>query len=224
MAASFAIQSYLMDERSKAAEDLRVIRSLMERATIYRAISAPTALVGGLLALVTCAALCFFGRNRPVENSERDCQLFAATWLVVLLLVLAVNAFFVRREARRNGRPFFSPGAKLALRAIAPCLIIPAVATVWFFQHADPIDEIVLVCVWVAFYGLALLATALFAPLALTLLGWAFLLSSLAIAWWPKSFTFDPHNYFPSLAMGATFGLYHLIYALCIWTTPQSSE
>lgn len=213
-----------MDERSRAAEDLRVIRSLMERATIYRAISAPTALVGGLLAVATSAALCFFLRDRPVETSERDCQLFAATWLVVLFLVLAVNAFFVRREAHRQGRPFISPGAKLAIRAVIPCLIIPAIATVWFFRNADPIDEIVIVCVWTAFYGLALLATALFAPLALTLLGWAFLLSSLVIAWWPKSFTFDPHNYFPSLAMGATFGLFHLIYAVCIWTTPPSSE
>ena len=38
-----------MNERTRAEEHLRVIRSLMERATIYRAISAPTALVGGLL-------------------------------------------------------------------------------------------------------------------------------------------------------------------------------
>ena len=32
-----------------ARQQLRVIRSLMERATIYRSLSAPTALVGGLL-------------------------------------------------------------------------------------------------------------------------------------------------------------------------------
>ena len=38
-----------MDQRAKAEHDLRVIRSLMERATVYRAISAPTALLGGLL-------------------------------------------------------------------------------------------------------------------------------------------------------------------------------
>ena len=129
-----------MNERSRAAEDLRVIRSLMERATIYRAISAPTALVGGLLAVATATALCFFAHSRPVETTEHDCQLFAAVWIAVLVVVLAVNAFFVRREARRNGRPFISAGARLAIRAILPCLVIPAVATVWFFQNADPID------------------------------------------------------------------------------------
>ena len=40
------------NERSKAEEDLRVIRSLMERATVYRAISAPAALVAGLLSIL----------------------------------------------------------------------------------------------------------------------------------------------------------------------------
>ena len=40
-----------MDERHRAEEHLRVIRTLMERATIYRAISASTALIGGLIAL-----------------------------------------------------------------------------------------------------------------------------------------------------------------------------
>ena len=38
-----------MPTRSEAEEHLRVIRSLMEKATIYRAISAPTALLGGVL-------------------------------------------------------------------------------------------------------------------------------------------------------------------------------
>ncbi|HEY2800256.1 MAG TPA: hypothetical protein VGI85_06660 [Chthoniobacterales bacterium] len=208
-----------MDDRSRAAEDLRVIRSLMERATIYRAISAPTALVGGLLAVATATALCFFARSRPVETTERDCQLFAAVWIAILVVVLAVNAFFVRREARRNGRPFVSAGARLAIRAIVPCLVVPAVATIWFFQNADPIDETVLVAIWVAFYGLSLLATALFAPRSLAFLGWAFLLSSLLITFWPKPLGSAAFDLFPSLAMGATFGLFHLIYAASIWST-----
>ena len=46
-----------MDERQRAEEHLRVIRTLMERATIYRAISAPTALAGGLIALALTSAI-----------------------------------------------------------------------------------------------------------------------------------------------------------------------
>ena len=40
-----------MNEPARAEAHLRVIRSLMERATVYRAISTPTALVGCVLAL-----------------------------------------------------------------------------------------------------------------------------------------------------------------------------
>ena len=207
-----------MNERAKAEEHLRVIRTLMERATIYRAISAPTALVGGLLAVGTAAAIWLVDRSRvAAADPELNGRSFAEIWLAILLVVLAVNTLFVRREAQKDGRPLISSGARLALRAIAPCLIIPAATTIWFFQNAEPIDEVLLVAVWIAFYGLALLATALFAPRSLVLLGWAFLLSSLVVLFWPKSLGDDLRGMLPSLAMGATFGFYHLVYAACIW-------
>jgi hypothetical protein len=211
-----------MNEKTRAEEHLRVIRSLMERATIYRAISAPTALVGGLLALATSALIWFGDNARLATAASLDGRRFAEIWLLVLAIVLAVNAFFVRREARQDGRPFLSSGARLAIRAIAPCLIIPVATTIWFFKNAEPIDREILVAVWIAFYGLALLATALFAPRSLVFLGWAFLLSGLVILFWPKSLGDDPREIFPNLAMGATFGLYHLIYAASVWSSKRA--
>jgi hypothetical protein len=207
-----------MNERTRAEEHLRVIRTLMERATIYRAISAPTALVGGLLAVATAAAICLVDRARSAAGPTLDGRPFAEIWLAILVVVLAINALFVRREAQKDGRPVISSGARLALRAIAPCLIIPAATTIWFLKNAEPIDEVLLVAVWIGFYGLALLATALFAPRSLVLLGWAFLLSSLGVLFWPKSLGDDPRGMLPSLAMGATFGFYHLVYAAFIWS------
>ena len=124
--------------------------------------------------------------------------------------------------AQKDGRPFLSSGARLAVRAIAPCLLIPAATTIWFFKNAEPIDREILVAVWIAFYGLALLATALFAPRSLVFLGWAFLLTGLAILFWPKSLGDDPRGMFPNLAMGATFGLYHLVYAACVWAKSRA--
>ena len=73
-----------MNERCRAEEDLRVIRNLMERATIYRAISAPTALVGGLLALGSSVALWLLDRSRPADAIPLDGRWFALIWLVVL--------------------------------------------------------------------------------------------------------------------------------------------
>ncbi len=206
-----------MSEKSRAEEHLRVIRSLMERATIYRAISAPTALVGGLLAVATSAVIWFETGAEAGEAGPISGRLFGEIWLVILALVLALNAFFVRREAQRDGRPFLSSGLRLAIRAIAPCLLLPAATTIWYFKNAEPIDKEILVAVWIAFYGLSLLATALFAPRSLVILGWAFLLSGLLMIFWPKSFGSDPRGLLPTLEMGATFGLYHLVYAACVW-------
>jgi hypothetical protein len=208
-----------MYERSRAEEDLRVIRTLMERATVYRAISAPTALVAGVLSILSAVMIylnndikLIFGR--PIGPRES-----AAIWIDVLVLALLANTFFVWREARNSGRPFISPGMKLAMRAIAPNLLIPLVFTVWFFKRGFlGGQELELVVVWVVFYGLALLATALFAPRSLAILGWAFLLTGLAV---PVLIDLvdELAGDVPTVVMGLTFGFYHLIYAG--WTWPR---
>ena len=203
------------NERSKAEEDLRVIRSLMERATVYRAISAPAALAAGLLSILAAGVI----YRRPVHG-----RVFATVWLVVLLFAVVTNAFFIWREARNDGRPFLSSAMRLALRAIAPNLLIPAAVTVWFFTTGyKGAAEQELIVAWIAFYGLALLSTGLFAPRSLVCLGWAFLLTALALPALRNAVGDLPAN-LPNIAMGITFGLYHLIYAVCAWPRKRAEE
>jgi hypothetical protein len=212
-------------ERSKAEQDLRVIRSLMERATVYRAISAPAALVAGLLSIFAAAAVVYLSdqtrldTNRPIHGHP-----FAAIWLIVLAIAVATNAFFIWREANKDGRPFISSGMKLSLRAIGPNLLIPAAVTLWFLVSGyKGASEQELVIVWIAFYGLALLSTGLFAPRSLVYLGWAFLLSALALPALGNAIGNLPAN-LPNIAMGITFGFYHLIYAACAWPRKRMDE
>lgn len=209
-----------MNDPSSAEEDLRVIRALMERASTYRAISTPTALVGGLLSLASAMIIArddlFFGRS--LRGRE-----FALIWIVVLTVTMIVNAFFLRREATNSGRPFVSAGMKLALRAIVPTLIVPAIYSVWFLKLGFLSgSEMQLVAVWIVFYGLALLSTALFAPRSLALLGWAFLLTGISVpvtADFVDGLSADIPNFF----MGMTFGAYHLIYAVFAWARRERS-
>jgi hypothetical protein len=113
---------------------------------------------------------------------------------------------------------------KLALRAIVPNLLIPAGFTVWFFATGyNGGAESELAVLWIAFYGLALLSTGLFAPRSLALLGWAFLLSGLAIPALTNVLEDLPAD-LPNLAMGITFGLYHLVYAVCAWPRKRADE
>jgi hypothetical protein len=206
-----------MIEQLSAEENLRVIRSLMERATIYRAISAPTALVAGSLSILAALGIYFKNEATFAIGRQIGPREFGTIWLVVLALALAANTFFVWREAQKSGRPFISSGMKLALRAIAPTLIIPAAFTGWFFATGYlGGQELELVVIWIAFYGLVLLSTGLFAPRSLVLLGWAFLLSGLAIPAFVNGLEQLSDN-LPNSAMGFTFGIYHVIYAICSW-------
>src|SRR5947207_5499523 len=203
-----------MIDPAAAEENLRVIRTLMERASTYRAISAPTALVGGVLALLSAI---FIAKADVLLGQPLRSRQFTLIWIGDLIVTLIVNAFFVSREAKNSGRPFVSPGMKLALRAIAPTLIVPAIYTVWFLKLGYLSgSELELVTMWIVFYGLALLSTALFAPRSLALLGWAFLLTGVSVP-----VTADAvdglSNDIPNSFMGITFGAYHLIYAVFAW-------
>jgi hypothetical protein len=207
----------MLPERAEAEQNLRIIRQLMERATVYRAVAAPSALIAGILSLLAAGAVYFDNEVRPLLGRTVRPREFAFLWIVVLIVVAAVNAYFLWREAERDGRPFFSSGMRLALQAIAPNLLIPMAITIWFFRNGYlGAQELQLVTVWVAFYGLSLLSTGLFAPRSLSLLGWAFLLTALAIPVLGDaidSLTDDV----PDTIMGVSFGLYHLVYAVATW-------
>jgi hypothetical protein len=143
-------------------------------------------------------------------------------WIADLVLTLIVNAFFVSREARKSGRLFISPGMKLALRAIAPTLVVPAIYTAWFLKLGYLSgSELNLVAIWIVFYGLGLLSTALFAPRSLALLGWAFLLTGISIPV-TTEFVDGLSTSIPSFFMGITFGGYHLVYAAFTWVRRES--
>ena len=118
-----------VNERATAEENLRVIRQLMERATVYRAVAAPSALVAAILSLLAAGGVYFNNEIKLVLGRPVGPREFALLWIVVLILAAVANAFFLWREAQRDGRPFVSSGMKLALRAIAPSGRIGVVST-----------------------------------------------------------------------------------------------
>ena len=206
-----------MNDNSTAEQNLGAIRELIERAEIYRAVSARTALIGGVLSILTAGAIYLNDEvtriwDRPVRPRE-----LAFAWLGVLFLTVTVSVLFLSRSARDSGGVVNSRRMKLALRTIAPYLVIPAAFTGWFLTTGYlGAAEQDLVVVWIAFYGLMLLSTALFAPRSLALLGWAFLLTSLSVPVFSDIID-NRVGGVPVVLMGVTFGLYHLIYAAFNW-------
>jgi hypothetical protein len=197
-----------MSPADSASRQLRVIRSLMERATIYRSISAPTALVGGLLSLAGFATAYYakHHRHQPLSSNE-----FLMVWVVILALTCLTNTIFLCRGSVRRGEAFFSSGMKCALMSVAPAFFSAAVLTLLVHRPVQ------LALVWITLYGMGLLATQHFAPRSLVLLGITFFFTGCGLlVGWKHFFMPNPHAEPSALVvsgiMAATFGGYHLAY------------
>jgi hypothetical protein len=208
-----------MSDFDNAQEQLRVIRSLMERGTIYRSISAPTALIGGLLSLGGFATAYYAKHHRHPLSPKQ----FLVVWLVILALTGLSNLIFLWRGAVQRGEPLFSAGMKVAITSLAPAFITAGVLT--FLIHR-PIQ---LCIIWMVLYGLALLATQYFAPRSLAVLGFTFFLAGgVLMSCWKHFFLAhgqaEPSALVVSGIMAATFGGFHLAYAAAVWALGEDRK
>jgi hypothetical protein len=208
-------QSKSMSSHQTALENLRVIRSLMEKAHIYRAVSGQAAVFGGLLSLVQAGRQLNAGFHDPAAGSAEE---FLAGWLGLLLAVSVFNAVMLFREARRRGQAFLSQGMRMALRALVPPLMVGGAVGIGLILSRDSLTPSAIA--WILGYGLALLATASFSPSSLVRLGWAFVVAGLMLFWvWASNgeVRLLPGDLAPASAcMGMTFGLFHLVYGAAV--------
>jgi hypothetical protein len=203
-----------MTTREEAAEQLRVIRSMMERATIFRALSGETALIGGAVSM----AVAWFSEKRHAWQ-------WATWWLGGLVVVLLFYAFQSYRMKATHRQPFWGPGLRLALRGALPSLIAGGFLGLLFVRAGN---EVAAACMWIVHYGLALLAIREFAPKSMVWLGWAFVafgVCSLATVTGvvhldQKWMMYLNH----SRLMAIAFGGFHLIYGGLIVTTGQREQ
>lgn len=214
-----------MSQTQAALEHLRVIRSLMEKAHIYRAVSAPAALLGGVLALG--ATIWPVVHAAPTHGDAAFSNVtFLIIWHGILAACTVLNVMLLGREAARRGQSLVSDGMKMALRAVSPPLIVGGVLAGGLVIWLQNLTLAALI--WVLCYGLALLATASFSPKSLTRLGWAFVIAGLVLflVWAANG---DVRNLRTdlgpaSLVMGLTFGLLHVVYAIAVFVSRPRGE
>ena len=204
-----------MIDRIEAEEHLRIIRSLMEKATIYRAISAPGALVGGGLSV--CAAVAGLELSKPGADVPHEWLRFAIPWALVFGLTTIVNLLLLRKDARRRNEEFVSQRMQLAIRGMVPALLGGGFAT---FLSCDG-GWAATASLWVLCYGISLLAASHFAPKSICWLGRAFFVAGCALIAGGSIFFSNwlgtNQMWVGHVIMGSTFGLFHLIYAVCTW-------
>ena len=205
-----------MKSSQTAEEHLCAIRALMERSTIYRAISAPVALMGGILGIVAGAVLWWVGGKYYQNNDEAGWLPFVMTWIIGYLAVEGINFTMIFRNARHRGDRFLSPGLKHAVRSLAPPLFCGCVTGVSLAAFLN--DPGLCAIVWVTFFGLALLSTGSFAPKSIVWLGRAFAIAGIVMLPCYLAWVGEGTNRFQlaALIMAVTFGLFHLVYAAAI--------
>ena len=214
-----------MSQTQAAIEHLRVIRSLMEKAHIYRAVSAPAALLGGVLALGATLWPVVHAAQTHGDAAFSNAS-FLIIWHGILAACTVLNVALLAREAARRGQSLVSDGMKMALRAVSPPLIVGGVLAGGLVIWLQNLTLAALI--WVLCYGLALLATASFSPKSITRLGWAFVIAGLVLflVWAANGEVRDLRTDLgpASLVMGLTFGLLHVVYAIAVFVSRPRGE
>lgn len=205
----------------EATDHLRTIRALMERATVYRAISAPAALAAGTVTLAVCGILAM---RAPVLRP--DPGQFLALWLAVLAAVTFFNFWLLHRNAKQRGEDFASSGMRMALQAVSPPLA-SGFALSALYAYDFPGAWSLMVSFWMLFYGLALLAMRAFAPRSLVRLGYGFFLLGI-FSFFPG---LNPLSHWGPFRTGLcfmalSFGLLHIVYAVAVivFRSPHSPQ
>lgn len=206
-----------MTTREEAVEQLKLIRSVMERATIFRALSGETALIGGAAALAAAWL-----------SEGKIGWAWAGWWLGGLALVLAFNVFQILRAAEVHRRPLWSQGLRVALRGALPSVVAGGFLGLLFVRSGTSAGATHAACIWILHYGLALLAIREFAPKSMIWLGWAFVvfgvMSLAAVAGVVEILRGWINMTNGSQLMAIAFGGFHLIYGGLIVTTGRRDE
>jgi hypothetical protein len=197
-----------------AAENLKVIRTLMERNAVYRRALAPLmGAVGltGLAAAVVGALL-----------QGRTARAFAAFWLVVALICIAEAFCLIRRQALKESESFWSPPTRRVVQAVSPAFFAGLMGGV-IFLWLEPGGALAvwwLVPGWMALYGCGLHAAGFFMPRGFRLFGWAFIVGG-CLAGTALCLGGPPSIPMANWAMGALFGGAHLAYGVYLHFTEQ---
>lgn len=191
----------------QAEQNLQVIRTLMERSTIYRRALGPMMVWAGVVAIVAATV----GGYRHIHGAREFIGFWVGTCAVALLGAL----WLARRQAVRDQEPFWSSPMRRVAQAFLPAMIAGAALTLFtWWIAADLTDN--LVALWAMLYGCALHAAGMFAPRSLRYAGWLFIIGGA---------THLVHASLPAhVAMGAIFGGLHLACGLYLIVTETRSN
>ncbi len=205
-------------ESNWAAEHLQVIRTLMERAAVYRRALAPIMLTTGLLGIAAAILGWSLDLGTPVS--------FSGFWSAVSVIVICAAFLLARRQALKAHEPFWSPPTRRVTQALVPPLFAGWITVLAMFlpQWRLGGHAWCLPIIWMILYGCAIHAAGFFMPRGIKLLGWLFILAGGTIFLVASSLNELPTLRFGHAVMGAVFGGAHLAYGVYLYLTERGKN
>jgi hypothetical protein len=216
----FVVQSPLMDN-NWAAENLQVIRTLMERSALYRRALAPVMLYAGLLGTAAGAV----GYLAKIQDPKG----FVLLWAAVGVTALTGAFLLVRRQAMRDAEAFWSPPTRHVSQALTPPLLVGALTGLLVLAGGRGADAVawapaMLPAIWMVFYGCSLTAAGFFMRRGIRVLGWIFVVAGSALAGLQLTGLVGIQPLWSNLLMGCTFGLLHIACGVYLYFTENSGD
>jgi hypothetical protein len=200
-------------ETPSAAENLQVIRTIMERAAIYRRTLAPIMFYVGALGMLAA------GAGMLLEMSPL--RQFAALWLGTAVLAIGGAFLIARKQALNDKEAFWSAPTRRVAQALAMPLAAGFAVDVAMILLAREDARWTFVVPSVLAYACAVHSAGFFVPRGMQKFAWIIL--SLAIAGLvilPQRVT-DPNPNLDHAVMGFFFGALHLAYGFYLKATKK---
>jgi hypothetical protein len=201
-------------ETNSVVENLQVIRTLMERAALYRRALAPIMIFAGALGTIAAAG----GLVLHLESMRA----FTGLWLGTAVAAVGGAFLIARRQAFTDHESFWSPPTRRVGQALLPPLLggmCLGIAFIW----VGLVNPVILTFIWLLFYGCALHAAGFFTPRGLRLFGWVFIglacVCLLLIAVARPNAEISAH-----WLMGFFFGILHLAYGVYLYLTEKRNS
>lgn len=186
-------QPIVLSER--AEENLRFIRSAMEKAGVFTGISG----IGCILVGVTALAAAWLAARQP------DPQSWFSIWMVELVLAIGVALLFTFLKSRRQGKSLRQVTIRKLLAAFLPAMFVGALLTL--VLHQEQLISL-LPGVWLSLYGAAVVTAGAWSVRVLPLMGMMFMvLGATALL--------APGHADWLMALG--FGGLHMLFGVVIW-------